>query len=292
MSIFDEAQYKMHLKRLDRLKEGKKKAALDAQKNPYATYQGRDPVDGTEMVQIGTSESVSGFKLISNAPMAIGDRVALRKNNQGGLQRVDDRNRLIATDLEEESIKEKFTVEVQWVNGLDTVVLDESRFEVKSTNLYQYDSLGDKVTLISNLSSEAFWFNNGDPSFNYVTPTDSTVGQRIITDAVFGAFARTGDGKAACSIVFTIQRRGILRDKILKKMNGESSLVDGFDDPKTPIQIDAVINSYTLIGTTFGLHGVGVSDSAEAFITSGGKTDVETIEGFSASCTCDWRFVL
>jgi len=288
MSIFDEAQYKMQMKRFDRLKEGRKKAALDAQKNPYATYQGRDPVDGTDIVQIGSSEAVSGFKLISNAPMAIGDRVALRKNNQGGLQRVDDRNRVIEVQTEE-SIKEQFTVEITWANASDTNVSDESIFQLKSTNLYQYDSLGDKVTLISNLSSEAFWANNGDPSFNYVTPINSTVGQRIITEAIFGAFARTGDGLAACSIVFTIQKRGILRDKILKRMNGETALVGGFNNPQSPIQIDITINSYTFIGSYF--NGVNVYEEVGAFSLAGSKSDVETIEGSSANCTCDWRFV-
>lgn len=93
--LFDEAQNRMQAKRGDRLRDAKKKAELDAIKNPYATYQGRDSVDGTDIVQVGANEPVSGFKLISNAPMAIGDRVALRKNNQGGLQRVDDRNRVI-----------------------------------------------------------------------------------------------------------------------------------------------------------------------------------------------------
>lgn len=289
MSIFDEAQYKMQMKRLDRLKEGREKAKLDALKNPYAIYQGRDPVDGTDIVQIGSSEAVSGFKLISNTPMAIGDRVALRKNNQGGLQRVDDRNRVIETQTEE-SIKEQFTVEITWANASDTNVSDESIFQLKSKNLYQYDSLGNKVTLISNLSSEAFWFNNGDPSFNYVTPTNSTVGQRIITDAIFGAFARTGDGLAACSIVFTIQRRGILRDKILKRMNGETALVGGFGNTQSPIQIDATINAYTFIGSYS--NQVAASDGVGSFVTSGSKSDVETIEGFTANCTCDWRFVL
>lgn len=94
MSIFDEAQSRLDRKRYDRLKAIKAKAKLDAQKYPYATYQGKDPIDGTDIVQSGANEPVSGFKLISNAPMAIGDRVALRKNNQGGLQRVDDINRV------------------------------------------------------------------------------------------------------------------------------------------------------------------------------------------------------
>lgn len=93
MSIFDDAQYKMMAKRGDRLKESQKKAKLDALRPSYATYQGRDPNDGTDIVQVGASEPTSGFRLISNASMAIGDRVALRKNNEGGLQRVDDRNR-------------------------------------------------------------------------------------------------------------------------------------------------------------------------------------------------------
>lgn len=92
MSIFDEAQARLSNKRFERLQTAKQKQKLDTQKYPYATYQGKDPNDGTDIVQVGANEPVSGFRLISNAPMAIGDRVALRKNNQGGLQRVDDRN--------------------------------------------------------------------------------------------------------------------------------------------------------------------------------------------------------
>jgi hypothetical protein len=90
MSIFDDAQYKMMAKRGDRLKESQKKAKLDSLRPFYASYQGRDPNDGTDIVQTGANESTSGFRLISNAPMAIGDRVALRPNNS--LSRVDAKN--------------------------------------------------------------------------------------------------------------------------------------------------------------------------------------------------------
>jgi hypothetical protein len=287
MSIFDEAQYKMHLKRLDRLKEGKKKAALDAQKNPYATYQGRDPVDGTEMVQIGTSESVSGFKLISNAPMAIGDRVALRKNNQGGLQRVDDRNRLIATDLEEESIKEKFTVEVQWFNGLDSTV-DSTQFAIKSTNLYQYDSLGDKVTLINNLSSEAFW--DGNTVFYPATSIDvATIGNNLTAEATFPVFP-FGDGLAVCQMSFKMEKRGILRSKILKKMNGDTIIF--FSNSRCPLQFNAAINSHNIVGTPEGVFtNVGIGEDATGFFLSGAKTDTATVESLTVTTSCDWRFV-
>lgn len=85
-SIFDEAQYKMQAKRGDRLKKAQKKA-----KPPYAIYQGRDSVDGTDIIQTGANDPVSGFRLISNAPMAIGDRVAARPNKVS-LARADARN--------------------------------------------------------------------------------------------------------------------------------------------------------------------------------------------------------
>jgi hypothetical protein len=93
MSIFEKAKARLNSKRYERLKSLKKKAKIESQKYPYATYQGKDPIDGTDIVKAGANEPVSGFKLISNAPVEKGDCVALRKNNQGGLQRVDDLNR-------------------------------------------------------------------------------------------------------------------------------------------------------------------------------------------------------
>lgn len=57
----------------------------------FATYQGIDSVDGTDKVMIN-GETNSGFNLISNASLSIGERVFLRPNQSGGLQRVDARN--------------------------------------------------------------------------------------------------------------------------------------------------------------------------------------------------------
>ena len=54
----------------------------------FTTYQGIDPKDGTDKVMIN-GETNSGFNLISNASLSIGERVFLRPNQSGGLQRVD-----------------------------------------------------------------------------------------------------------------------------------------------------------------------------------------------------------
>lgn len=61
----------------------------------FTTYQGIDPIDGTDKVMIN-GETNSGFNLISNASLSIGERVFLRPNQSGGLQRVDARNRSLA----------------------------------------------------------------------------------------------------------------------------------------------------------------------------------------------------
>jgi len=85
MSILDDARALQSRKRVDRLLTVKQK------KIKGATYLGKDPIDGTDIVQVDGDEPVSGFRLISNKPISIGDRVSLRPS-QGGLQRVDAPN--------------------------------------------------------------------------------------------------------------------------------------------------------------------------------------------------------
>ena len=61
--------------------------------NQIAIYRGKDPIDGTDIIQVGANEPVSGYRLISNNPISIGDRVYIRPSKQGfGLQRVDAPN--------------------------------------------------------------------------------------------------------------------------------------------------------------------------------------------------------
>jgi hypothetical protein len=96
--LFNNARKLQIAKRSVRLIESTRKAKTDAQKNSYGSYQGKDPNDGTDIVKAGNNEAVSGFKLTSDSPVGTGDRVNLKKNNDGGLQRADSRNRLPPAD--------------------------------------------------------------------------------------------------------------------------------------------------------------------------------------------------
>jgi hypothetical protein len=102
--FFDAVAGKANQSQIDRLRNQYAKEKRDGLLNPFATYQGIDPIDGTDRVAIN-GEINSGFKLICNAPVSIGERVYLRKNKQGGLQRVDARNRrLVAVSAIEPDI--------------------------------------------------------------------------------------------------------------------------------------------------------------------------------------------
>ena len=90
MGLADIARAKQIQKQLDRLQSVQDAEERDRHAYKFATYQGKDPVDGTDIVEVNGART-SGFKLISNAPLSIGDRVNLRPNQQG-LQRVDAKN--------------------------------------------------------------------------------------------------------------------------------------------------------------------------------------------------------
>lgn len=85
--FFDRLANSAKLAQSDRLIRQSQKKLLP----PFATYQGKDPIDGTDRVEIDGVIN-SGFRLICNAPLSIGERVYLRPNQQGGLQRVDAKN--------------------------------------------------------------------------------------------------------------------------------------------------------------------------------------------------------
>jgi hypothetical protein len=101
--FFDAVAGNASQSQIDRLRNQYAKEKRDGLLNPFATYQGIDPIDGTDRVAIN-GEINSGFKLICNAPLPIGERVYLRKNKQGRLQRVDARNRLVAVSATEPDI--------------------------------------------------------------------------------------------------------------------------------------------------------------------------------------------
>ena len=59
MGILDDARFLQSAKRTDRLLTPKQK------KIKGATYQGKDSVDGTDIIEVDGDEPVSGFRLIS-----------------------------------------------------------------------------------------------------------------------------------------------------------------------------------------------------------------------------------
>jgi hypothetical protein len=82
----------------DRIRNQAAREKRDRLTPSFATYQGINPVDGTDRVSIN-GETNSGFKLISNTALSIGEQVYQRPNDSGGLQRVDGKN--VAPEKEE-----------------------------------------------------------------------------------------------------------------------------------------------------------------------------------------------
>ena len=104
MGLADIARAKQIQKQLDRLQSVQDAEERDRHAYKFATYQGKDPVDGTDIVAVDGVKT-SGFRLMSNAPLEIGDRVNLRPNQQG-LQRVDAKNvaPVVAPEIPERKI--------------------------------------------------------------------------------------------------------------------------------------------------------------------------------------------
>jgi hypothetical protein len=97
MGILEDGLARIEQRRSQRIQA----ESQNAKRSPYqlATYQGKSLIDGSDIVKVGSDDPVSGFKLVSNASLGIGDKVSLRPNNAGGLQRVDARNVAPLEDL-------------------------------------------------------------------------------------------------------------------------------------------------------------------------------------------------
>ena len=106
MGLADIARAKQIQKQLDRLQSVQDAEERDRHAYKFATYQGKDPVDGTDIVEVNGAKT-SGFKLMSNAPLSIGDRVNLRPNQQG-LQRVDAKNVAPVIPIDEPVVEDIF----------------------------------------------------------------------------------------------------------------------------------------------------------------------------------------
>ena len=277
MTIFEDAQDRMRAKRGDRLLAAKKKAELDARKYPYATYQGKDPVDGTDIVQVGSSEPVSGFKLISNAPMAIGNRVALRKNNQGGLQRVDDRNRLVTSTEIQEGQTVEFIVDL--VFGYDA-------FGIFTTSAkYSYETPRGLVKTVGNP------FNTSVDGSGVTGYTAQSTFQSIIGSVELSEIAPPPIGTVVDATITLTIPNGDLARKIARKVGGES-ISCTYEDFRNPIAFDSSINGFVVEPLTVNLVTVFISTSNVVVSVQKQDTDIDHTASDNYVLTNIWRFVL
>lgn len=181
--LFNNARKLQIVKRSDRLIESTRKAKTDAQKNSYGSYQGKDPNDGTDIVKAGNNEAVSGFKLTSDSPVGTGDRVNLKKNNDGGLQRADTKNRKKAEEEEDQgqilfgrSMLISFTADVTFSGG-GTVVLANSFLTGGSAQIFSlvkpdlYTFRNRRLTLSKQTNNDSFFIVPNPVLFTSIPPT-------------------------------------------------------------------------------------------------------------------------
>ena len=103
MGILDDALNSQDAKRSQRLNKEARKSKIENNKIKEGTYRGIDLIDGTAKVQLdGQTNTTSGYKLITNAPLGDDDRVSIRPNGVG-MPRADAKN--VAPKIAEE-IKE------------------------------------------------------------------------------------------------------------------------------------------------------------------------------------------
>ena len=92
MGILDDALNLQDAKRSQRLSREAQKSKIENNKIKEGTYRGIDLVDGTAKIQLdGQTNTTSGYKLITNAPLGDGDRVSIRPNGVG-MPRADAKN--------------------------------------------------------------------------------------------------------------------------------------------------------------------------------------------------------
>ena len=188
MGLADIARAKQIQKQLDRLQSAQDAEERDRHAYKFATYQGKDPVDGTDIVEVDGVKT-SGFKLMSNAPLSIGDRVNLRPNQQG-LQRVDAQNVAPVTESEALVDAEKFVHEfffpywkyyVVYINVaapdypivFDLIGANINRIDLSGLSGYTYSISGNTITITlssptshqlnSSFNANIYYFDGSHP---------------------------------------------------------------------------------------------------------------------------------
>jgi len=178
MGLLDIARALQARKRTDRLQIIKQK------KIKGATYKGKDPVDGTDIVQVDGDDPTSGYRLISNKPISTGDRVSLRPS-QGGLQRADAPN--VAPVKVAEVIPEPLDVVIRITTFPNLILNDQSLFIVPPLGMVY--SLPRRVFDVNDYENKVLGLglpiNNEPPPLSQTLSTDPPdeyyLGSSVIT---------------------------------------------------------------------------------------------------------------
>ena len=141
MGILDDALNLQDAKRSQRLSREAQKSKIENNKIKEGTYRGIDLIDGTAKIQLdGQTNTTSGYKLITNAPLGDGDRVSIRPNGVG-MPRADAKN--VAPKVAEEIKKVDLIfaslgyIGITTFNNVQSLFL-ESRTKLDTGGLMKY----------------------------------------------------------------------------------------------------------------------------------------------------------
>jgi len=235
MGILDDAKALQSRKRMDRLLIPKQK------KIKGATYNGKDPVDGTDIIEVDGDEPVSGFRLISNKSISIGDRVSLRPS-KSGLQRADAKNVKPDEVIPNDNTDIEYTC--SWGNG-GTVVGSEHIIGLGIAVKGVYSSAAKTVTVISS--------TNGSKSLSII-PNSITVAaySQKISSKITGADITLSSNftptiiRRTSSFALSIPKKSSLAKMIKSKVGGVLPLNLALTDPKCPVSYQSSINNISI----------------------------------------------
>ena len=265
MGLADIARAKQIQKQLDRLQSVQDAEERDRHAYKFATYQGKDPVDGTDIVEVDGVKT-SGFKLMSNAPLSIGDRVNLRPNQQG-LQRVDAKNVApVVDDIAEEIVN---YIYVSTYGGLIIVINTTTNRITKKINV---GSLA--YGIIYCPSNKKIYASKAQHSgISVIRPTTNTVIENIAFPATNLNYPMAIAYSPSNNKIYTTNYDDVTSNVYLSVIDPATNTIVDTIDP-----IDAPVSPYFATGGAY-------SPATKKLYFANGSESVSVINPFSNSVT-------
>ena len=221
MGILDDAINSQGAKRSQRLSREAQKSKIENNKIKEGTYRGIDLVDGTAKIQLdGQTNTTSGYKLITNAPLGDGDRVSIRPNGVG-MPRADAKN--VAPKKDTEKVKEKLVEYFLFRVSLEEYrITDLSKFGFSKTG-----SVGGNGSAVS--------YSN--PRFKILIPTEPAF--REIIPLLRGSVSPPEPSYGSGSITTNIQSPYfVYKIDVTDLGNPEIEITRNFKIDVSPFDID------------------------------------------------------